>query len=102
MESAMKTKLRSHIVVEYHDLQDAIEENYNLSSSFCAIGESPNDSQYTFNGIKQREPDKWDTAAVKKALENSYIEIWALRPLLVDMCNKGFIEPGDYLVNVSW
>jgi hypothetical protein len=87
--------------IDYRELEELIKTQYNLDD--FQIIESPNDSSHTFSidGILLGD-GKYDSARVTEKITHKYCEIWAISYLLNDLCRKGVIPAGNYLVNVSW
>lgn len=81
-------------------VDDFIQKVYELNSFNCYYG-SPNDSYHKFN-IEKGKMEKWDLEDLQEILEEEGCEIHQLRVVLKDLCNKGIIPPGTYLINVSW
>lgn len=103
-------KNKNYNIVDYWDLQNFIETVWedrfkplkNKFDSFCIIGEQPNDSVLTFDDIKKEKIDEWDNQKLQKFYDTSYIEGFSLRVVLTQLCNEGLIEPGNYMIDVSW
>jgi hypothetical protein len=85
--------------VDIFNLNDFIAEKYNLSN-FEGNLEASNDTSHemTIDG----ELDQFHGDDIEKILKNGNVEIWGLSTVLNDMCNKGWILPGNYIVRVSW
>lgn len=97
----MKTELKTYIVVNYEDLDEAITEEYGFKQDkygfeCTAAEEWNNDSNYVIN--VDGENDKWDQAKVDKK-ESSF---GSVRAYLNDMAKRGLIAKGEYLIKVSW
>lgn len=86
--------------VDAFDLGDFIAHHYQLSNFSCIL-ESSNDSTHTFIVCKEQmfASEEKDIAAYK---ENEECEISGVGTVMKDLCNKGIVEPGKYLVNVCW
>lgn len=87
------------ISVEYVDLQNFITKVYGLK--WFDILESSNDTTYTYT-VKIDELSPGDRITLSSAIRDCSVEYWCLDTILTDLCNKGHIEPGKYLVRVSW
>lgn len=80
-------------------LESYIQQCYELPKGF-EITDCPNDSQHRFEVTNKTN---WPIITkAEKSLELGWCEIWNLDEILHKMCCDGFIEPGIYLVNMSW
>lgn len=84
-----------HRVVDYSDLEDFINEHYKSDYEIVAANEWNNSSSYSFN-VKKEELTDYD----KEELAD--FKYCCIHIILLDLCNKGLIEEGDYLIKVSW
>lgn len=101
----MKLKIKeSKIVniVRYQDLEDFITEAYDLKSpyEFACIEELSNDSIKKYIVYKQ-ELDSYDLNAIEK-LKSGEPQAYITDVLLTDLCNRGWLDSGEYLIEVSW
>jgi hypothetical protein len=85
--------------VSIFDLNDFIAEKYGLAR-FEGHLEADNDSDHELD--VDSEVDDYEEDMIKKALERGWIEMWNIRVIMNDMSRKGWILPGNYLINVSW
>ena len=99
----MKTELKTYIVVNYGDLDEAIAEEYGFERDKYGFGfecvaaeEWNNDSNYVIN--VDGENDEWDQARIDKR-KSSFGSVSAY---LNDMAKRGLIAKGEYLIKVSW
>lgn len=97
-------KLKKSMVfeVDYYDLDTFINDYYGTGDRYeiVADDELMNDISKKFN-IRKRELGQYDMnkiAAFKNGGRGSYMT----HTLLTDLCNNDVIEPGTYLVNISW
>jgi threonine synthase len=97
----LKMKKVSYLEIECRDLDKFIQEVYDIPYFSCAaVEEWRNDSQHRIC-VEKEELYKWDRdkiEEVKAGKEPNY----SLRAVMIDMCNQGLIEPGDYLISVCW
>lgn len=77
-----------------------IAQCYGLAKDF-EMTESPNDTDYGVT-VEKKPLDKWDRVTADKAAQEGWVENYKLGVVLCDLCNKGFIEPGEYMVTMSW
>lgn len=95
-------KKKTLIFVEAHKLDQFIAAQLGLKT-FEGTLESNNDSQHTYRVTA--EPDssaKYNVRKLEKIIAIGGCEHWSLHLVLDDLCRAGVIEPGEYLVNVSW
>ena len=86
--------------VDYHDIQQFIAATYGLTE-FCAIGESENDSVHEYN-VTSKDGDEYDAKRLDEILADKYCTHWELGIVLDDLCRKGLLPAGNYLVDVCW
>ena len=94
----LKFETRKIYVVNYFDLDNFINHHYpNLKNrfEFAADEEMANDVDklYSITG----ELDKYDEKHLKDGNER-----YMARTYLNDLCKKGIIPSGEYLIIVSW
>lgn len=111
MDARFKTKTVHEI--DYNDLNELIAETYGLDD-FEGTCESPNDSTHSFKVEKAENKyphsDEENRNVLLKYERESAAEIikakncchYELGDVLDDMCDKGVIEEGNYLVDVCW
>ncbi|QNK01751.1 hypothetical protein [Dyella telluris] len=63
--------------------------------------ESPNDTDYAHD-VKREELDQWDEETIAEAVESGGFECYNLGIFLNDLCNKGILPEGHYVVRMSW
>jgi hypothetical protein len=86
--------------VEYQNLAEYIAECYGLPQ-FEILPES-NDSykkQTVTAQLPEWESDKNELTAI---LTCGGCELYQLHMVLDKMCHDGFLEPGTYLISISW
>ena len=96
----LKCKKRTVFWVDYYDFNSFVNDIYGIDYSFTASEESGNDTTHAFNKIdgKVDACDQEDLDLFKTNEKQSYMA----RILLNNLCKNGYIEPGDYLIKVSW
>jgi hypothetical protein len=81
-----------------------IAQCYGLPKVF-EITDAKNDTEHRFE-VAPLDPEgsmyKWDSEDAQKAIDQGWCEIWSLGSLLCKMASDGYLQPGVYLVNVSW
>lgn len=85
--------------IDYYDLDDIIREEYNDPDFECSLDQS--NGSYIKMGVNG-EFDKYKTNGLRLYLENKRQEYNTLGILMNDLCRKGMIEKGEYLIYVSW
>lgn len=94
-------RVRMLIECDYKELETIICQHYGLKE-FCvpAVEEWSNDTSYKFN-IAKEPLSTWDQKKideVRKGNEPSF----CIRAIMIDLCNAGKIDAGEYLITVSW
>jgi hypothetical protein len=85
----------THRVVDYSDLEDFINEHYKSDYEIVAANEWNNDTSYSIN-VEKEEFTEYEEEKLRD------FNFCTIRIILLDLCNKGLIEEGDYLIKVSW
>lgn len=89
------------IIVDYYDVEVLIHKIYGSHFEIVAQEEASNDSNLTFT-VEAKEPEyDWDRDELEKFTSNRTSDC-STSLILNDMCRKGIIEPGNYLINISW
>ncbi len=91
-------------VVEEEQLNRFITEYYQLKAPFsCHANELwRNDSTHRFQIVKE-ELDTYDAKKVQALMETPHEPLsYSVQAILQDLCNRGAIPPGHYLIEVSW
>ena len=100
----MQLKLKSQTVqiVDYNDLCNFIEEAYGIDKFEYVALEELNNYSYKNYSIRKGEFDDYDLRKLEKFKQNPTSVNYITGILLTDLCNKGWLEEGDYMVHVSW
>ena len=85
--------------VEYGDLEQLIGDTYGKEFSVISALCCGNDTMHSVRA--QNCADKWEKREIQDWLDGGHEEI-GLHGIFSDMCEKGLLEAGDYLVNVYW
>ncbi len=91
-------------IVEEKELCRFITEYYQLKEPFsCHANEQwRNDSTHLLEIVRE-ELDDYDSKKVRALAETSHVTLPpCVQAVMQDMCNKGAIEPGHFLIEVSW
>ena len=97
--SELRAKKKEYTVVEFGDLERFISQEYGHLFEFAVDQESGNDTYYAFS--VERELDDYERKYIQE-FEKTGTGVYLARALLNDLCIKGKIEPGEYLIRVSW
>lgn len=90
------------IEVDYNDLDDLITKTYGKQYECVAYEEWCNDESHTIS-VKHAELDAHQQEQIKQwETGSSRAGRFILGIFMQDMCNKGLIEAGEYLIKVSW
>ena len=79
-----------------YSLSIFIKEQYGMEDR-CAFFSAGNDTSYVFNVNASVNTD-----AVAAMMKYSGVDITELGEIMDDLCSRGVIEPGKYLLNVCW
>lgn len=86
--------------VDYHALDSFIDEAYGIQGFSCAaVQEWGNDSQHRVS--VDGGMNAWDQQNVEK-VKRGEDPNYCLRAVMNDLCAKGYIKPGTYLIDVCW
>ncbi len=104
----LKCKKIISCIVNYADLDEFISSIYDKTFNFASDQEANNYSSHDFNVLKKAISES-DDLDLKKWLNSSDDEecegentCYLANTILQDLCFKGLIDPGYYVVNVSW
>lgn len=85
---------------DYQGLQSFIEEVYSISFNNAI-------SNGTVIMAKvEKEIEDFDQASYEEVMADfksgKEVEDWQFRYILYDLCRLGYLEPGNYLINIWW
>lgn len=100
MTKQLKVEKKTYLKISYRDFDSFVESVYGRPFSVTGSEEMSNDSIYSFNGIDGviKDYDEEDLKLFLADEKDSYMA----RLLLNDLVRKKLIEPGDYVISVSW
>lgn len=101
MGAVKMERLENVFLFEYNEFDNLVSDVYGQEYDFVADEELSNDSVRFYRDITGKEIDDYDRKKVetfRETGEGSFLS----RSLLEDLCSQGKIEPGNYLVSVSW
>lgn len=91
---------REYYNIEYHQLNELIQETYNVNEFECNL-ESSNDTCYTYH-VDSKVLQDYDLETIQSSLKEGGCTIYQVGVFLQDLCNKGVIDKGWYLLEVWW
>lgn len=109
----LKHELVTYFEVDYSDFEQFVNDHYPFKTakdrdgySFVAIEEGSNDSEYTFevdpeDYLQSYSNTKYDKEKLTK-IRNGNIGTFENHYLFRILYEDGLIEPGNYLITVSW
>ena len=102
MKIEMKTKEVSYHTVNHFEWERVVNEFYKPTPEwdFVSDHEANNDSDYSFN-VDGKVDDR-DEKRLEAFRKDSLSQSFMTRMLLNDLCKKGLIPEGVYLIRVSW
>lgn len=63
--------------------------------------ESPNDTTHEYS-ITGEGLDDYDQETLNKAIKFGGLEEWNYNLILEDLCEKGYVKPGEYFIRMCW
>jgi len=94
-------KITVLVECDYDEIEKIICNHYGINEFNCAYTEEwSNDSTHKFN-IKKEPLSQWDAKKIE-LIRAGQEPSFCLHAVLTDLCNSDIIEPGQYLINVSW
>ena len=97
----LKSKAATYIEIAYSDFDRFVSEVYGQAFEIIAVEEAHNYCMLRFARIKKEELHEYDAKKLAEFAETGQ-GLFLARIILTDMCNRGIIEPGDYLIEVFW
>lgn len=96
----------NYLVVEEEELNRFVTEYYKLKTPFsCRANEGwKNDSVHRAD-VEKGQMDGDDVWKVKSLVgdpDTSVVQHFSVGSILRDLCDKGAIQPGHYLIEVCW
>jgi len=101
VQSRMKTRTITCHVIKETDFDQLVRKTYGIKDfSFVASRECGNDTQHVFEDVGYEPLDEWDTEAIENIKEEQ--DYCSINVIFNDLCIKGFIDAGNYIVEVCW
>ena len=88
-------------ILDYSEFDALTKEVYGREYDFVPSEEANNDSEYYFPKVTAAGLDEYDSEQLRKFINGEEVN-WLTRALLQDLCFKGEIPPGNYLIRVCW
>lgn len=101
MNTTLKTEEKTVKIVDHHDLDDFISFHYSLPFSVVADQELNNYS-YKMVTVESKPLDEWEQEDLRRLSERREYSTGVLNALMTDLCNRGFLDSGSYLIRVFW
>ncbi len=100
------TKLKMQVKTTYHvnysDLERFIQDVYNVDEfSIPCDQEKGNDTSLEMN-VEKRILDKYEIIRLEEFKKDPDNETYMLYTLMDDMCSRGLIPDGLYIIRISW
>lgn len=90
----------TYFTIDYGDLDEIIQAEYENEDFTCVLGQH-NDSTLEFSIDGQFED--WEENNLQRYLKDFNQDEWnTTRWLMNDLCRKGLIWPGNYLIQICW
>lgn len=87
--------------IDYHEFEDLVIKEYGVNDfSFVADQEMANDTCKSFL-VSKDTLDTWDINDLNKFKNNEFVP-YISNMLFTDLCNRGVIDEGEYIVDVCW
>ena len=97
----LQYELVTYKKIDCFDLERFIRDHYEVDYEIVEDNEWNNDSSYN-ETVSKGEIDSYYKKRFEDWKEGFYSGSYMLRHILKDLCNKGEIEEGNYLIKVSW
>lgn len=95
------------IKMGYHELEALVHEKFGFKEyEFACVEECGNDSSHSFD--VDGELDKWDKETLDQwengnpSMKNKHFVHYSNGVILNALCFHEIIEPGEYIIRVSW
>lgn len=62
---------------------------------------SDNDTDHSFD-VEKEELADYDQETIDEIIQSGFVEDYNLGIVLTDLCNRDAIDPGSYVITVSW
>ena len=94
-------KQKTYTVLDYDEIDMLVQKHFHRPDYESISGQEwNNNSSYTFRIDGQMSVYDSQNVETFKAKQNN--GEWHLRAFMNQMCADGVLQPGDYLITVSW
>lgn len=99
-KAKLKYKKETFFTVNYSDFEELVKKLYGIEYRFAAFEECSNDTVHAFYRVNGNLSyyELEDLEDFKSGEKQSFMA----SILLADLCKQGYIEPGNYLIDVCW
>jgi len=94
----------TYFTIEYSDFESIIRKEYKQKDyEYVADVECGNDSEQSYE-VRDGDKyfDEYEQEQIEKFKEDQLQTSYMAETLLNDMCRRGKIKPGSYLISVCW
>lgn len=96
-------KKRTYIEMDDREFDTIVKKAYGLTDySFGETEECGNDSQHSFSVSKKEPLGDYRRQTIKDIENTKYVPLYCNSDIFQDLVNKDILEPGEYLIKVSW
>jgi hypothetical protein len=88
------------MVCDYGEIEEIIHATYGKHYEIPSGDELSNDSSLTFSCAKG-VLDQYENETLNKFIATGHGD-WLLNILVADLCNKGKLAEGKYVMSISW
>ena len=94
--------------LSYSELEDLAAKHLGLPKSgkneysFVAVQECGNDSSHQFTVAPPSRGDEWVDKDIARIENDKFVKMYRNDVVLDLLCEKGVLEPGEYVVTVCW
>jgi len=96
----MKSESRTIFEVDYHELEREVKEAFGVDWNFAAAQEANNDTMNEFS-VDGTLYD-YEREEIAAFIDGTHDGDYLASALMNELCRLGRIEPGTYMVRVSW
>lgn len=92
-----KFKVETFHVISESDWNEIVRTHYDAEDySFWENEEADNGGSYTFS-VEKEELSDYNKDQLKN-LKDIYVSFFMAHAILIDLCNQGFIDEGQYII----
>ena len=95
-----KLKKTDYYEMDYSTLEELVEKHLGFNPECIANWEMGNDSSKPL--VISKTLDKYEEDELKNLLENGEQDYNCPDLCMVELCRKGIIPEGNYLINICW